>query len=329
MADQVLSQEEVDALLSAMAEGEIDLEMDKKEEPGVKSYGFTTQSIMLRDQFYALDEIFDKFASSLRNSLSFSYQRSIDVELVSTEMIYFEECLKTFSNPTHFNIFRMEPLIGSALLAIEPSLVLSLIDCMFGGDGKPLNQVREFTLIEQRMMRKFVVEVLKIMQQSWESVAKLELSVTKTETNPDFLHLVAPDDLVIVLIFNISGNRFSGNMYLCISYLMLDPIKEKLSYTYLRDAALENTWNSQLQELVKRSKVQVAGELGNVTGYTVRDLLKLQVGDVIMLDMGPQDPVIVTVEKLPKYQAFPGVVRGNRAVQITSLLDQNGGIKRS
>jgi len=157
MPDQILTQEEIDALLSAMDSGEVDLEDEAKSESEVAAYNLTSQNIMLRDQFYALEEVYDKFATMFEASLSALLQRSMEVEFVSTEMVKYQECISAFSSPTSFTIFTMEPLIGSAMLAIEPRLVYSLIDCMFGGDGRPTERMREFTLIEQRMIRKFAL----------------------------------------------------------------------------------------------------------------------------------------------------------------------------
>jgi flagellar motor switch protein FliM len=137
--------------------------------------------------------------------------------------------------------------------------------------------------------------------------------------------MVAPNDLVIVVVFTISGEEFSGNIHICISYLTLEPIKEKLASGFLRDVELENTWLSQLQTLLMETQVNVTAELGRNRTHTVGDLLNINKGDVIKLLVGPQDPVVVTVEEVPKYQGFPGVVKGNRAVQITSLIQREGG----
>jgi flagellar motor switch protein FliM len=227
MSDQILSQEEIDALLTSVDKGEVDLEVDKKEEAG--SYDLTSQSIMLHDQFYALEEVYDKFADLLHNLLSSSLRKSAEVKLVSTEMVKFRKFLEGFSNPTSFNIFNMEPLIGSSLLAIEPELVFFLIDCMFGGNGKPIAQVREFTLIEQRMMRKFAVEVLDSLEKALDVVCSVKISLRKIETKPEFVHMVGPNDLVIAVVFSVKADEFSGDIHLCIPYLMLEPIKDKLS----------------------------------------------------------------------------------------------------
>ena len=233
--------------------------------------------------------------------------------------------MKTFSHPTSFSMFNMEPLTGTALLTIEPELVFSLIDCMLGGDGRPLAQTREFTLIEQRMIGKFANDFLRNFERAWECIHSIRCSLKGAETKPDFVRVFAPNDSVSVVAFTLDGGEFSGKIYVCISCLMLEPIRDKISSTYSGDLELENTWSSQLQELLKRTQVKVSAELGRTTAHTVRDLLSFQCGDVIKLNTGPQDTMIVAVEEIPKYQGFPGVLRGNRAVQISGLLCQNGG----
>ena len=155
MPNQILTQEEIDALLSAMERGDVDLDQEAKKDVEATPYNLASQNIMLRDQFSALEEVYDKFAGMLRDMLSSALQRSMAVEFVSSEMIKYQEFITAFSSPTSCNVIRMEPLNGNALLCIESNLVFSLIDCMFGGDGKPSTQVREFTQIEQRMIKKF------------------------------------------------------------------------------------------------------------------------------------------------------------------------------
>ena len=325
MSEQILSQEEVGALLSAMDKGEVDLEKDEKPVPLVEEYDLTSQRIMLRDQFGALEEVYDRFKTLLRNSLSSSLQKPIELELVSSEMATFGQFLKAFSNPTSFNLFNMEPLVGNALLTIEPKLVFSLIDCMLGGDGKPLEQIREFTQIEQRMIRKVAEEILRTLEQAWECVHSLKCSLKKVETKPGFIHAFAPNESVQVVVFSISGGEFSGKFFLCMSCLMLESIKDKISASYLRDAEFESTWSTQLIGLLRNTEVEIAAELGKTNAHTVRDLMKFQSGDIIKLNKGPHDTITVTVEAVSKYMGFPGILKGNRAVQVNELLHQNGG----
>lgn len=324
MSDQILSQEEMDALLSAMDSGEVDLEEETKPEAEVVAYNLTSQNLMLRDQFYALEEVYDKLSTLLSTSLSTSLQRSIAAEFVSTEMVKYSEFIEAFSNPTSFTIFSMDPLIGSATLAIEPALVYSLIDCMLGGDGKPTQQVREFTLIEQRMMRKFSLEVFNSLQQAWMIIGPIHISLKKTEIKPEFVHLASPNDLMVVIVFAVKGEKFSGNLHICIPHLMLEPIKEKLLSKNLRNKDQEQTWCVQLQKLLQNMPVTLIAELG-LTSCSVRDLLDLRIDDVLQLNTGPEDLITLTAGNVPKFLGFPGIIKGNRAVEIAALLQKNGG----
>jgi flagellar motor switch protein FliM len=324
MSDQILSQEEIDALLSAMDSGEVDLEEEAKPETEAVAYNLTSQNIMLRDQFYALEEVYDKLATLLNTTLSASLQRSIEAEFVSTDMVKYSECIGAFSNPTSFTIFSMDPLIGSAMLVIEPTLVYSLIDCMFGGDGKPTQRVREFTLIEQRMMHKFALEVLNSLHQAWMIINSINVSIKKNEIKPEFVHLASPSDLMVVIIFALKGDKFSGNLHICIPYQMLEPIKDKLSSKYLGCEDQEHTWCEQLQKLLQDMSVTLIAELG-LTTRSVRDLLDLRIDDVLQLNSGPEDLITVTAGNVPKFLGFPGIIKGNRAVEIATLFQKNGG----
>jgi flagellar motor switch protein FliM len=323
MADQILSQEEIDALLSAMDRGDVDIEQNQRE-PEAAPYNLTSQNIALRDQFSALGEVYDKLALLLNGALSSLLQRSIEVEFVSTEIIKYQECIGVFTPPTSFIIFNMEPLIGSALLAIEPGLVFSLIDTMFGGQGKPISRVRDFTPLEQRMITKLATEVLNQLQKAWQIVHPVRISVKKTETKPEYVHLVSPHDMMVVVVFAVKGKEFSGHLRFCLPYLMLDPIKEKLSPKYQREKDIENTWSRQLQRLLQETPVTVIAELGR-TRQTIGTILNLKVDDVLLLPTGPEDSIVLSVDHVPKYLAYPGVIKGNRAVEISALLNPNGG----
>ena len=324
MSDQILTQEEIDALLSAMDRGEVDMAEEAQGQSEVVAYSLTSTNVMLRDQFSALEEVYDKFATLLDTSISSLLQRSIEVDFVSTEMVKYQEWISAFSSPTNFNIFSMDPLVGSALLAVEPELIFSIIDCMFGGEGKPISHVREFTLIEQRMIKKFASEILSQFEQAWKIVNPIRITLKKSETKPEYVHLCSPNDLMVVIVFSIKGEQFSGNFHMCLSYMMLEPIKEKLSAKYLREKDLENTWGGRIENLLQDTPVTMIAELGHTT-RTVRDLLNLKLDDVIQLDTGPEDQVRLTVDHVPKYLGYPGIIKGNRAVEVDTLLRKNGG----
>jgi flagellar motor switch protein FliM len=324
MADQILSQEEIDALLTAMDRGEVDLKQIKKTSSVVEPYSLTSQNAVFHNQFNALEEVYDTFATLLEDHLSSSLNAPLAVEFVSAEMMQYGKFISTFSNPTGLIIFTMEPLMGSALMAIEAELSYGLIDCMLGGSGKPLATLREFTFIEQRMIEKFAVKALEKFEKAWAKVYSVKTSLKTTETKPEFVHVVTPNELMIVIVFSLKGEEFSGNVHFGISYIMLEPIKDKLSSKFQTQEDNENSWSVQLQDLLMDTPVNLIAELGQTT-YTVRNLLKLKLDDVLQLNTGPQDPITLNVCGIPKYQGFAGKISGNRAVEITKLLSKIGG----
>ena len=166
--------------------------------------------------------------------------------------------------------------------------------------------------------------MLSQLQKAWAIVQPVKISVKKTESKPEYVHLASPHEMMVVIVFTLKGKEFSGNVHFCLSYLMLEPIKEKLSSKYLREKDIENTWSQQLQRLLMDTPVTVIAELGR-TRQTIGDILNLQVDDVIPLPSGPEDSIVVAVDHVPKYLAYPGVIKGNRAVEIAALLNRNGG----
>jgi flagellar motor switch protein FliM len=324
MSNQILTQDEIDALLSAMERGDVDLEQRSAKDVEAAPYNLTSNDIILQEQFSALEEVYDRFIRIAQNTLLSSMQRSIAIEFVSSEMVKYQEFIGAFTSPTSFNSFSMRPLIGNALLGIESNLVFSLIDCLFGGNGRPLSQVRDFTQIEQRMIKKFALDLLARFEESWSTVYPIQIGLRKVETKPEFVQLVPPGDIMLISVFALKGQEFSGNFHLAIPYLMLEPIKEKLSPKYLRDQDMGHAWSPHLKELLKDTHVTVIAELGR-TRQTVRELINLQVEDVISLKAGPEDLISISVDQVPKYLGYPGIIKGNRAVEIAKLIKSNGG----
>jgi flagellar motor switch protein FliM len=338
MGEQILSQDEIDALLGAMAKGEVELEpeapkleAEKKadeKKADIESYDLTSKKLLLQNQFYALEEVNDKLTRNLQDFFTTFFQQSIETKLISNEVVNFENFIQSFSNPTYFQIFTMEPLIGSALLAIEPNLIFSLIDCMFGGDGKALPYERkEFTQLEIRLINKMVIDVLEIFEASWKNVYPVKTEPKKNEVKPEFVHLYNLNDLILSEIISVSGKKFSGNLYFCLSYLMIEPIKELLSAKFLREKEVEHCWEPQIKRLVNDLHINISAELGRKS-YSIRELLKMQVGDILSLDNGPNDNITICVENIPKYLGFPGIVKGNRAIQISHPINNFKGERK-
>jgi flagellar motor switch protein FliM len=209
-------------------------------------------------------------------------------------------------------------------LAFEPNLVFSLIDCMFGGEGKPMEKIREFTMLERRMLQRIAMAVLKDLETAWESAYRIRLALRKIETKPEFVYLVNPSDQLIIVVFAISTESFSGNIHLCLPYLMLEPIKDQLSSSFLREKDRASSFGEEIRSLLGRTEVNLVAELGK-TVYSVQDILNFEVDDILRLNSGPQNNVVVNIERVPKYLGMPGVVKGSKAVQITETIDQDRG----
>ena len=321
MADQILSQEEIDALMSAMSEGKVDFEDSGRDKSIAIPYDMTSSGGKVRDQFHALNEVHDKFIILFRAALGGLLQQSVDIKLVSSEVVKFEEFIAAFSAPCSINTFSMDPLIGSSLLVIEPNICFCILDCMLGGEGIPPRKIRDFTLIELKLLRRFAMELLLNLEKSWELVFPVTMSLKKMETKPEFVHMVNPGEVMVSAVFTIRGSHFEGNFYVAESYLMLESIKEKLSSKYFRDVDAENKWVNAITELLLGMDTRLGVEVGK-TKISVRQLLDLNVGNIINLNRGPDDPMFVTVENIPKFLGIPGLVKGSKAVQITGNISE-------
>ncbi|MFN3535598.1 MAG: flagellar motor switch protein FliM, partial [Desulfatiglandales bacterium] len=286
MPDQILTQEEIDALLGAIRKGEVSLEEEKAPKEGVKPYDLTSQSVSLRAQYGALEEVYDRFITGLKNSFYLFFQQDFEITIVSREIVKFSEILKGLSYPAYIDVFTMEPLFGSAILSIDPHLMFSLLDLMFGGKGKSVDKIRPFTPLELNTLRRVSEMVLGDFERAWEGITPIKVSHKKTEEKPEFLHVIDPSDFVISVVFFVDLKEVSGIFNLCLPYLMLEPIKEKLSYAYLRKREVEEGWNEELRKLVAQANVELIAELGRAT-LSIYRLMQLKENDIIRLNRGP------------------------------------------
>jgi len=320
MSNEILSQEEIDALLGAMDKGEVDLETDTATAAETKAYDITSQQVHMRDDFDALAEVYEKFTRALKSTLETWLQTGVEVQLTSKNIVRYDDFIKAHTRPTGFGIFSMAPLIGKGLMVFEPRLLFILIDCLAGGTGHPPKKVREFTPIESGIMRRLFGDILKDLETAWQVVYSVRMSLTKDETNPDFLHIADPADLMLVNQYDVKVNSASSQMHLCFPFLMLDAIKHQLSTSYLQSRNMEQVYTGQLKHLLRMTPVTVIAELGKSL-QTVRDILKLKEDDVIPLDKGPQDHATVSVESVPKFEGMAGIAKGNRAVHIFKMIE--------
>ena len=318
MSNEILSQEEIDALLGAMDKGEVDLASDSAAANETDVLDITSQELTMRDEFDALAEVYEKFTRRAKGTFEAWLQTRVEFQLTSKSIVKYGDFIGAHTRPTGFGIFSMKPLVGNGLLVMEPRLLFILIDCLAGGTGQPPRKIRDFTAIESGMMRRLFRDILTELEKAWQVVYAVRMSLTKYETNPEFLHIADPADLMFVNQYSVKVNSFSSQMHICFPYLMLDAIKDELSSSYLQSKNMEQVYTDQLKHLLRMTSVTVIAELGKSL-HTVKDILHLKEDDVITLDKGPQDHVTVSVESVPKFQGMAGIAKGNRAVHIFDM----------
>ncbi len=319
--DEILSQEEVDALLKGIQEGEV--ETEKGVEPsGVKSYDFTGQEKIVRGRMPSLDIANERLARNFRLSLSAAIRRMVDITNVNVTITKFYDFMRGVPFPSSINIFRMEPLRGFGLLVFDAQMIFSLIEFFFGGTGKSYYKPegREFTPIEQKIIHKVVLMFFDDMEEAWRAIFPMKPVYVRAEMNPQFVNIVTPVDVVIKVEFVLEVEGKQCKAFLCIPYGTVEPIKEKLYSAFSADRdELDMKWLERLKERLKEIPVTVTGELGK-SMMDVQKVVSLKVDDLIMLDRRSDEDVDILVEGFPKFKGKFGVNRGSYALKVVKVL---------
>ncbi|MEW6569715.1 MAG: flagellar motor switch protein FliM [Nitrospirota bacterium] len=322
--NKILSQNEVDALLRGVQSGDVDTE--KKREvtpPGVMPYDLTNQERMVRGRMPGLEIANERFAKIFRNSLSTLIMRFVDIHIQSMEIIKFGEFMKTIPFPSSINIFKLEPLKGYALLVIEAPLLFAFVEFFFGGSSvrNVKSEGRSFTPIEQRVNKRIVETALNELSEAWSGIVAISPEHVGSEANPQFVTIVTPSEIVIKIEIHIKVEDFTGKLFICIPYSMIECVKERLYSVVQTDKQddVDQRWLAGLKEKIRDSYVEIVAELGRAK-LTFGDLMNLDIGSVINLGKCISDELIIKVEDIPKFNGVPGYSRGNQAIKITKTL---------
>jgi len=306
--EDILSQEEVDALLKGIAEGAV--ETEKVEEvSGIKPYDFTGQEKIVRGRMPSLDIANERLARNFRLSLSAAIRRMVDVTNVNVNITKFYDFMRGVPFPSSINVFRMEPLRGFGLLVFDAPMIFSLIEFFFGGTGKGYYKPegREFTPIEQKIIHKVVMMFFSDMEEAWKPIYPIIPTYVRSEMNPQFVTIVTPVDVVIKVEFVLEIEGKQCRAFLCIPYGTVEPIKEKLYSAFSADRdELDIKWLERLKERLKEIPVTVTGRLGD-TRVTVQDVLDMKVSDVIILNQRVDEDINILVEGAQKFKGRFGV----------------------
>lgn len=316
---KILSQDEVDSLLNGIGEGKIETGSDVPTPEGaLPRYDFRKEYGPVHLKMPALGIVNERFIGFLKSSLSACTGAPIDATLVETNSLKFEDFCRSLPVPASLSLFRMEPLRGLCLLALEGPLVFAFIDTFFGGKAARHVKIegKGFTPIELRIIGKIVQVILNDVEHAWASVHPVKTSLVGTEMDPQFAAITSPGELVVVTKFTIEIGNFSGVGRLCVPHPNLEPLRERMKER-LKGEKVETDarWRQFLEQTIRELKVTLSCTLGTAR-ITGRRLLGMRVDDVIPLDQGVEDPLLIRAEGIPKFKGYLGSSNEKQAIRI-------------
>lgn len=322
MAEKILSQEEVDALLKGVSDGKVSTQPAPAPSQGVRPYDFTSRDPIPHGGISGFEFAHERFARFFKATLSSVVRKEIKIQPMPIQVLPFKELMKDAPVPISLNLIKMDPLKGQALIVVKPELLYTLLELLFGGNGQGPGKiaVTEFTPIEQRVIRRFVVMVLEEFQKAWTPLYPLKPSLVRTETNPQFANVMSPGEQIVKVSFKLEIEDQKREIILAIPFTSLEPVFEKLVGGFTGTAReVDPEWAARLRAEMADCRVSVTAELGGAV-LTVEEITQLAVGDIIILEKGVDEDLEMKVEGRPKFRGHPGLHRGKPAFQITSLI---------
>ena len=324
---EILSQDEIDSLLDGLDSGEVESApeaavVSEEAVEGVRVYDFINQDKIDRARMPTFDAINERLAREVRAALSSLLQTNVDVSAKPFDILKFSEFVRSQSVPTSLHVFKLEPLKGHGLIVFDSQLVYNLIDTFFGGEalGKARVEGREFTTIEEVMIKKTVVAVLRNIETSWEPIEPVKASLIRSEMNPQFTAIVLPTDLVIVTRFEIELEQYAGNLVVCYPYSMIESMKNKLSSDVQFEVEeIDYNWLRRIKEVILESQVELKIQLGT-TQISGEKLIHMQKGDIIQLDKDASEPLSCYIGRLEKLTGYMSVQRGFQAYKVKETI---------
>lgn len=327
MAD-VLSQAEIDSLLSALSDGQVDVEemRSTKSQKRIRVYDFKRPNKFSKDQIHSLQNIHDNFCRGLTTYFSGNLHVVSESSVVSIEQITYDEFIRSLPNPTVLGLYSLQPLEGTILIEVSPSLVFTVVDRLLGGQGQGAQKNRDLTEIEKTIIENRLSQMIFISEEAWAEVYELKPKFVSMETNPQFTQIVAPNEMVVLITIEVKIGDEVGMINICMPYLVLEPILDKLSTYFLFSTQAKVTSPEQvlaIRRKIEWAKVDMVAFLGH-SEILVRDLLDLAKGDVIPLNQSVNDPLPIYVGEFMKFKSLPGLHGEHLAVQITEIILEGG-----
>ncbi len=319
MAEQFLSQDEVDALLEGVTG-----ESQKLEQPeqtgGVRAYDLGNQERIVRGRMPTMEIINERFARNFRIGLFNFMRRSPEISVGPVRVIKYGAFVRDIAVPTNINILSLAPLRGAALLIFDPNLVFTVIDTLFGGNGKLRFRIegRDFSPTEQRIIHRLVQVATTEYSKAWGNLFRCDFTLQRSEMHTQFANIASPSEIVVATTFNIEIGDGGGEVHFCFPYASLEPIRDVLYSSLQADGnEPDRRWVRQLTQQVQSAEVELCGELAK-TPIRLGDLIRLQAGDFVPLPL--RDIIPVNIDGVPVMECSFGTVNGHIAVRIERLL---------
>jgi len=323
MAEDLLSQDEIDALLHGVDDVVEDTGGDALIDPQIaRNYDFASQDRIVRGRLPTLEMINERFARYFRSSLFNMLRRSSDIAVSGVQMLKFGEFVHSLFVPTSLNIVRIAPLRGKSLFVLDPKLVFSVVDSYFGGNGRFHTKVegREFTPAELRVVQLLLEIAFNDLQLAWKPVLDVRFEYQESEVNPQFANIVSPSEVAVVTTFNVDLESGGGDFYICLPYSMLEPIRELLDAGVQSDRGeKDERWEKALRDEILDAPMQISSELAEVE-LRVEQLGEMQVGDIIPIQV--PEALEVCAEGVPLFRGTLGVHNDHYAIKVSEWIDR-------
>ncbi len=312
----LLSQDEIDALLHGVDDGDVDTSHDDEQSKrGARVYDFNSQERIVRGRMPTLEMVNERFARHFRIALFNFLRRAAEISVSGIQVQKFSEFIQGLFVPTNLNVIRMSPLRGRALIVMEPRLVFTAVDNFFGGGGQFYNKVegREFTPTEMRIIRLIIDMIFKDLAEAWKPVMDIEFEYLNSEVNPQFANIVSPSEIVVISTIHVELEGGGGDINIAMPYSMIEPIREMLDAVTSDRGEVDGRWQESLRVEIMRSEVTLNSKLIEKE-MLISEVIELKKGDVIPIEM--PETVLLEVENVPVFRGKLGLSDGNYAVEV-------------
>lgn len=322
MAD-VLSQNEIDALLKQLSSGELDVD-EINEEPTVKikDYDFARPAKFSKEHLRTLEFIFEHFGRLVSSNFPAYLRKNVQIDVMNSEAVTYSEFSNALSNPVLLGIVNFAPLNGNIIIELASNLGYAIIDRMLGGMGDPLDKPRDFSEIELSVLERIFSILVDLLREPWENVIEIHPRLERIETNSQFAQIISPSEMIAIVTINVTIGSVEGLMNICLPFMTLEDVMDKLNTKYWFSTMQnkdEESYNSFIETAINKAQIPMKALLGK-SSISVMDFINLQVGDIIKLDSHVDEELDIYVGNIVKFKALPGSGAENYAVKVTEII---------